>query len=120
MRPTASSQVRKATTEHFIARVFDIQRSLNGAPFASFLSAGFPVENRPTEPQDAEAMASYLRRRKSEPFLRTVSDLHFLLFLSNLLDMNTEMSVLCNTIVEGKASELDGFQLMINCYAGLE
>ena len=46
--------------------------------------------------------------------------MHFLLFLSNLLDMNTEMSVLCNTIVEGKADELDGFQLMINCYAGLE
>ena len=89
-------------------------------PFTSFLSTGFAVENRMTEPQDAEAMASYLRRNKSKPFLQTVSDLHFLLFLSNILDMNSEMPVLCNTIVEGKASELDGFQLMINCYAGIE
>jgi len=34
--------------------------------------------------------------------------------------MNSEMSVLCSTIVEGRDKELDGFQLMINCYAGLE
>jgi len=34
--------------------------------------------------------------------------------------MNTEMSVLCTTIVEGRDTDLDGFQLMINCYAGLE
>jgi len=113
---------RKATVEHFVARVFDVGRALDGVPFQSFLSSGFAVENRPTEPQDANAMASYLRARRSrgEPFIRTVADVHFLLFLSNLLDMNTEMSVLCNTIVEGKEAELDGFQLMINCYAGLE
>jgi len=113
---------RKATMEHFVARVFDVGRALDGSPFASFLSSGFAVENRPTEPQDANAMASYLRGRRSrgEPFIRTVADLHFLLFLSNLLDMNTEMSVLCTTIVEGRDTDLDGFQLMINCYAGLE
>ena len=111
---------RKATTEHFVARVFDIVRPLDGAPFNSFLSAGFPVENRPIEPQDAGAMLSYLRSRRSKPFIQTVADLHFLLFLCNLLDTNTEMPVLCNTIVENKADELDGFQLMINCYAGLE
>ena len=103
-----------------MARVFDVGRALGGVPFESPLSTGFAVENRPTEPQDAEAMANYLRRRKSQPFLKTVSDLHFLLFLCNLLDMNTEMSVLCSTIVEGRDKELDGFQLMINCYAGIE
>ena len=114
---------RKATVEHFVARVFDVGRVLDGGgPFASFLSSGFAVENRPTEPQDANAMASYLRtrRQKGEPFIRTVADLHFLLFISNLLDMNTEMAVLCNTVIEGKADELDGFQLMLNCYAGIE
>ena len=44
-------------------------------------------------------MANYLRGRRSrgEPFIRTVADLHFLLFLSNLLDMSTEMPVLCST-----------------------
>jgi hypothetical protein len=63
--------------EHFVARVFDVGRSLGGSPFASFLSSGFAVENRPTEPQDANAMASYLRGRRSkgEPFIRTVADL---------------------------------------------
>ena len=67
-------------------------------------------------------MASYLRSRKSqgETFLRTVSNLHFLLFLSNFIDMSTEMPVLCSTIVEERGNDLDGFQMMINCYAGLE
>jgi nuclear protein localization family protein 4 len=113
---------RKATVEHFVARVFDVGRTVGGTPFASFLGSGFTVENRPTEPQDASAMAGYLRTRRSkrEPFLRTVADLHFLLLLANLLDMNTEMPVLCATILEERGSELEGFQLMINSYAGIE
>ena len=45
-------------------------------------------------------MASYLRRRKSDPFLRTVSDLHFLLFLCNLLDINADMPILCTKVAE--------------------
>jgi len=106
---------RKATVEHFIARVFDTAQ-----PFSSFLSSGYPVENRPTEPQTAQAMADYLRRKRGGPFLQAVSDLHFLLQLANLLDMNTDMPVLCANIVEGKGDELDGFQMMINCYAGLD
>ena len=66
-------------------------------------------------------MTSYLRGRKGrEPFLRTVADLHFLLFLANFLDINTDLPVLCSKIVEGKPEELDGFQMMINCYAGLD
>merc|ERR1712167_338483 len=96
-------EVRKATIEHFIARVFDMGRPVEGGGlFTSFLSSGFAVENRPTEPQDQNAMASYLRgrRAKKEPFIRTIADLHLLLVLANMFDMTTEMPVLCNTIVE--------------------
>ncbi|KAL1522409.1 hypothetical protein AB1Y20_017399 [Prymnesium parvum] len=107
---------RKATMEHFIARVFDI-----GQPFQSFLGSSFPVENRPPEPQTSQRMADYLRaRRGKEPFLKTVADLHFLLMLANLLDMNTDMPVLCSHVVEAKGDELEGFQMMINCYAGID
>ncbi|KAL3893100.1 MAG: hypothetical protein SGPRY_014472 [Prymnesium sp.] len=49
-----------------------------------------------------------------------VSDLHFLLMLANLLDMNTDMPVLCSHVVECQQDELEGFQMMINCYAGLD
>ena len=107
--------MRKATVEHFVARVFDC-----GRPFASFLGSGFAVENGPAEPQDAGRMAQYLRgRRGKEPFLCTVADLHFLLFLGNFLDLSTDLPVLCAKILEEKADELEGFQMMINCYAGL-
>jgi len=112
---------RKATVEMFIARVFDVGRALDGAPFASFLGSGFAIENRPTEPQDASRMTQYLRMRKGkEPFLRTVADLHFLLFLANFLDIHTDLPVLCSKIVENKADELDGFQMMILMYAGID
>merc|ERR1740130_131934 len=70
-------------------------------------------------------MASYLRTRRSkgallaahlgilpyhafadpgvplwtgESFLLAISDLHFLLFLSNLLDMSTDMPILCSKV----------------------
>ena len=86
---------RKATIEHFVSRVFDIAR-----PFQSFLTSGFTIENRPTDPQTSESMASYLRARRSkgESFLVALSDLHFLLFLSNLLDMATDMPILCSKV----------------------
>ena len=113
-------EVRKASFEMFIARVFDVGRTLEGKPFTSFLGSGFAIENRSTEPQDAAKMASYLRNRRKEHFLRTVSDLHFLLFLANFLDVKSDLPVLCAKIVENKGDELEGFQMMINCYAGLE
>jgi len=107
---------RKATMEHFIARVFDI-----ADPFESTLSTGFAIENRPTDPQTTHRMGDYLRsRRGKESFLRTVADLHLLIFLSNLLDMNADMPVLCANICQEKGDELDGFQMMINCYAGID
>jgi len=108
---------RKATVEHFVSRVFDIAR-----PFQSFITSGFAIENRPTDPQTSERMASYLRARRSkgESFLLAISDLHLLLFLSNLLDMSTDMPILCSKVVARDTSDLDGFQMMINCYAGME
>ena len=66
-------------------------------------------------------MTSYLRTRKNkEPFVRTVADLHFLLFLANFLDITTDLPVLCSKVVDGANEDLDGFQMMINCYAGLD
>ena len=104
-------------------------------------------------------MGQYLRaaRSRNEPFVTSVSDLHFLLFLCNILDLNVDLpvvaaarpplrarrrlaavvvrrlavavghlfliwQVLCARIVDadGAAGDLDGFQMMINCYAGLE
>ena len=108
---------RKATVEHFVSRIFDVSR-----PFQSFLGTGFTIENRPTDPQTSHSMASYLRARraKNQPFLQMIGDLHFLLFLSNLLDMSTDMPILCSKIVAQDAADLDGFQMMINCYAGLD
>ena len=107
---------RKATMEPFVARVFDIarpfksflgsvrsRRSLGGALASisarsdlGYISAqGFAVENRPADPQTAERMGQYLRaaRSRNEPFVTSVSDMHFLLFLCNILDLNVDLPV---------------------------
>lgn len=45
-------------------------------------------------------MADYLRARRSrrEPFLRSISDMHLLLYLCNMLDMKVDMPVLCSKV----------------------
>ena len=52
--PVAHLALLPLQVEHFISRVFDVAR-----PFSSFLGTGFAVENRPSEPQAAHAMAEY-------------------------------------------------------------
>lgn len=110
-------EVRKATYEHFIARVFDI-----GRPFRSSLSCSFQVENRATEPQSAQSLADYLRpcRSRREAFVTSCSDFHFLMFLTGMLDINTDMPVLCAKVRDGDNTDLEGFQMMIYCYAGMD
>jgi len=34
--------------------------------------------------------------------------------------MAVDVPVLCSKIAEGKADELEGFQMMVNCYAGID
>ena len=67
-------------------------------------------------------MAEYLRNRASrkEPFLTTVSEFHLLVFLTNMLDMSADMPALCGKVREQSGDDLDGFQMMIRCYAGLD
>ena len=110
----------RAHTPHFISRATGRTSSrLRRSP--PLLGTGFAVENRPSEPQAAHAMAEYLRNRASrkEPFLTTVSEFHLLCFLTNMLDMSADMPALCGKVREQSGDDLDGFQMMIRCYAGL-
>lgn len=78
------------------------------------------VENRPTLPQTQQSLREYLLRRRGEPFALVLADLHLLTFVSNVLDMETDMPVLCQAVAAGDSSQLEGFQMMLNSFAEIE
>ncbi|KAG8469933.1 hypothetical protein KFE25_006388 [Diacronema lutheri] len=106
---------RKATAEHFVTRVHDMSR-----PYASPLRTAFPVENRPTQPQTQQSLREYLLRRRGEPFALVLADLHLLVFVANILDMSTDMPVLCHAVAAGDSGQLEGFQMMLHAFAEIE
>ncbi|KAJ1616476.1 hypothetical protein T492DRAFT_895430 [Pavlovales sp. CCMP2436] len=110
-----AKESRKATAEHFFTRTHDMSR-----PYASPLRTGFPVANRPTAPQTQHSLREHLLRRRGEPFALVLADLHLLVFVSNVLDMNTDMPLLCEAVASGDSSQLDGFQMMLNSFAEIE
>lgn len=55
------------------------------------LLVGFPVENHPESPVTQDELKRYLNDRKSKPWVQQISDFHFLLFVSNFLDMRVRL-----------------------------
>jgi nuclear protein localization family protein 4 len=105
---------RKATAEHFVSRVHDMARA-----YASPLRTGFAIANRPTAPQTQQHLREHLLRRRGEPFARVLADFQLLVFISHMLDMATDMPVLCQSVAAGDSSQLDGFQMMLNAFADI-
>jgi len=73
-----------------------------------------------TQPQTQQSLREHLLRRRGEPFHLIASDFHLLVFIANVLDMNTDMPVLCHAIADGDSSQLEGFQMMLNAFAEIE
>jgi len=85
----------------------------------SWLKSSFPVENRDVTPQQHTDLSRVLNKYKSEPFYRRISDFHLLLYLSNLLDIRTDMPGLGSIIRDQRdLNEMEeGFKLMIEAMA---
>jgi len=49
-----------------------------------------------------------------------LSDFHLLVFISNVLDMTTDMPVLCDAIANGENERLEGYHMMLNAFAEIE
>eukprot|EP00744_Colponema_vietnamica_P010232 GILI01014484.1.p1 GENE.GILI01014484.1~~GILI01014484.1.p1 ORF type:complete len:309 (+),score=91.53 GILI01014484.1:602-1528(+) len=57
-------------------------------PRPLFKHSDFPRENRPTKPRSSDVRAM-LNKYRAEPFTDRISDFHLLLYLANLLDVDT-------------------------------
>jgi hypothetical protein len=62
------------------------------------LQASFPVENRPETPVTQDELKRYLNERKGKPWVQQISDFHFLLFVSNFLDMRVRVFFFLSTL----------------------
>lgn len=79
----------------------------------------FPVENREQAPIKPSDLSSCLAKSHEEPFIRRISDFHLLLYISNILDMDADMPLLCNAVREQRElmEEEEGYRLMIEAVA---
>jgi len=80
------------------------------------LSSVFPIENRPERPPD---LRKYLMDKKTRPWIEQISDFHFLLFVSNYLDMKSDIPVLCESVKSGTTGRSADFKILIESYAGI-
>jgi nuclear protein localization family protein 4 len=81
------------------------------------LRTNFPVENRLTG-QSADDLKACLQATKGQPYAARLTDFHMLLFLSNVLDLNTDVALLCEA-VRTQGPVQDGYTLLIESIAGL-
>eukprot|EP00871_Galdieria_phlegrea_P003919 jgi/Galph1/4528/GphlegSOOS_G3174.1 len=87
--------------------------------FLTVFYKDFPVENREQAPQKPADLAKCLSQSRDEPFIRRITDFHMLLYISNVLDINADMPILCNAVREQRdlVEEEEGYQLMIEAIA---
>jgi len=57
--------------------------------------------------------------KKTRPWIEQISDFHFLLFVSNYLDMKSDIPVLCESVKSGTTGRSADFKILIESYAGL-
>lgn len=81
------------------------------------LRTRFPVENRLTG-QSADDLKACLQASKGAPYAARITDFHMLLFLSNVLDLNTDVALLCEA-VRTQGPVQDGYTLLIDSIAGI-
>lgn len=79
------------------------------------LSTTFPIENR-NSPVTMRALKNHLDRTKSLPFVKRISDFHFLLLVAKFLDVNADVPALAQC-VQTQSSIPEGYQLLIESMA---
>lgn len=84
-----------------------------------FLHSEFPIENRTNygEPQSAELFRKFLLKNRSEPYHKRLSDFHALVYLGELFDMETALSI-CECVRDGTPLP-EGATLILDSLSGV-
>lgn len=109
-----ASETTAVDTDFFLVVVPITQHE--GGP----LRTAFPVENRELEPQTANDVRRVLESAPSgSTFTERIADFHLLLFLSHILDIETDMPALAAAVRERRELEPheEGYKLLIESMA---
>lgn len=101
---------KRIATDFFVVRVNDTApKKLR----SMFTHADFPRENRPTHPQRRDDLKKYFQKRdRSEPSWSKFADFHLILYIAQILDVDTAMSI-CECVRDRKEIP-EGVQMVIN------
>jgi len=85
----------------------------------SWLRTSFPVENRELRPQQPTDLSVSMKKLSEAPFYKQISDYHLLLYLSNIMDVHTDMPGLCSIVAQQRppSDTEEGYRLMIEALA---
>eukprot|EP00286_Rhodomonas_abbreviata_P009870 CAMPEP_0181317570 /NCGR_PEP_ID=MMETSP1101-20121128/16541_1 /TAXON_ID=46948 /ORGANISM="Rhodomonas abbreviata, Strain Caron Lab Isolate" /LENGTH=380 /DNA_ID=CAMNT_0023424977 /DNA_START=110 /DNA_END=1252 /DNA_ORIENTATION=- len=126
--PSNSNRAYSRTTESVLVERKDTTKVDNdffintvpikthASPFFANREASFPVENRPTQTQNALEVKHVLKCHEDLPFPLQLRDFHLLVFLGGILDPVTDIPSLCDAVVEGKEPKA-GHKELIECFA---
>ena len=89
--------------------------------FDSLLLSTFPRANRPEVTPGIQHIRTQLQRLGKEGWSMKalIADFHFLLFLSYIMDMSTDVPRICRAVVDLDVPLDEGYELLIRSFADM-
>ncbi|CAI5733341.1 unnamed protein product [Hyaloperonospora brassicae] len=89
-------------------------------PHESPLRCEFPKLNREGAYRNREALKAQLQKHRNEPYAKRISDFQLLVFLSDFLDLQTDIPVICRAVRDSDVPLDSGYPILIDSVAGCQ
>ena len=89
-------------------------------PHESPLRCEFPKLNREGSYHNREALKAQLQKYRNEPYVKRVNDFQLLVFLSDFLDLQTDIPAICRAVRELNVPLDSGYPILIDSVAGCQ
>ncbi|KAL4177662.1 hypothetical protein KRP22_002592 [Phytophthora ramorum] len=87
-------------------------------PLESTLRCEFPKLNREGSYRNRAALKTQLQKYRNEPYAKRLSDFQLLVFLSDFLDVQTDIPVICQAVRDPNVPLDSGYPILIDSVAG--
>lgn len=84
----------------------------------SGLKSDFPRPHRQILRPLREALRRHLQKYRNETYIDRLKDFHLLLFLTDVLDLTTDIPTICQSIMDPQIPLDSGYQILIDSVAG--
>ncbi|KAG7395783.1 Nuclear protein localization protein 4 [Phytophthora boehmeriae] len=87
-------------------------------PHESALRCEFPKLNREGSYRNRAALKTQLQKYRNEPYVKRINDFQLLVFLSEFLDVKTDIPVICQAVRDPNVPLDSGYPILIDSVAG--